>query len=331
MELFPAADEEQFEFIKSVIDQSDYYVLITAGRYGSLHPTTGLSYTEMEYDYALQSGKPIIRLLHKNPFNDLRGEFIEQCDEQREKLERFRQKLTASRLVRYWESPSELMAETVFALQDIQSRKPAVGWARATEVSTTEAKLEISQLREENRLLRETIAGHEGKDFKPVLEGLRGEIELQKYCFSRPSHQQDDPFGLGRQEDEIELRGSFQKFLFKKNGEATKKPINWVIERLSYGFLFGEGFETAVMHGLSSAHSFEDPESFLYRFVNENSIQPYFMTCEGAGLFRPGERYSGLSAAMKRYSNQYLRGTPWSLGDEYRNWLVKQKLSALEA
>ncbi|MEM9043886.1 MAG: DUF4062 domain-containing protein, partial [Pseudomonadota bacterium] len=41
MELFPAADEEQFEFIKQVIQQSDYYIIISAGRYGSIHPETG--------------------------------------------------------------------------------------------------------------------------------------------------------------------------------------------------------------------------------------------------------------------------------------------------
>src|SRR6478736_6465367 len=31
MELFPAADEEQFEFIKRVIDDCDYYLLIIGG------------------------------------------------------------------------------------------------------------------------------------------------------------------------------------------------------------------------------------------------------------------------------------------------------------
>ena len=35
MELFPAADEEQFQFIKRVIDDCDYYILIIGGRYGS--------------------------------------------------------------------------------------------------------------------------------------------------------------------------------------------------------------------------------------------------------------------------------------------------------
>ena len=52
MELFPAADEEQFEYIKKLIDESDYYVVIIAGRYGSL-ADDGFSYTEKEYDYAV--------------------------------------------------------------------------------------------------------------------------------------------------------------------------------------------------------------------------------------------------------------------------------------
>lgn len=53
MELFPAADEEQWEFIKRVIDDCDYYLLIIGGRYGSISPE-GISYTEMEYDYAVE-------------------------------------------------------------------------------------------------------------------------------------------------------------------------------------------------------------------------------------------------------------------------------------
>ena len=44
MELFPAADEEQWHFIRKVIDDCDYYLLIIGGRYG-LTPE-GLSYTE---------------------------------------------------------------------------------------------------------------------------------------------------------------------------------------------------------------------------------------------------------------------------------------------
>ena len=35
MELFPASNKPQWEFIKSVIDESDFYLVIVAGRYGS--------------------------------------------------------------------------------------------------------------------------------------------------------------------------------------------------------------------------------------------------------------------------------------------------------
>ena len=47
MEMFPAADIEQFDYIKTIIDESDYYVLVLAGRYGSL-AADGKSYTDID-------------------------------------------------------------------------------------------------------------------------------------------------------------------------------------------------------------------------------------------------------------------------------------------
>ena len=130
MELFPAADEEQFEFIKTVIYQSDYYILISAGRYGSIHPETGLSYTEMEYDYAVETGKPVIRLLHKDPFNELKGEFIEQTDGGREKLKAFRTKMSLTHLVKFWLNEKELGSAVDHSLRHLIKTKPALGWVR---------------------------------------------------------------------------------------------------------------------------------------------------------------------------------------------------------
>src|SRR5580698_11146537 len=62
MEIFPAADEEQFAFIKRVIDDCDYYLLIIGGRYGSVD-TAGVSYTEKEFEYAVQKGLYVIALI----------------------------------------------------------------------------------------------------------------------------------------------------------------------------------------------------------------------------------------------------------------------------
>ena len=51
MEMFSAADEEQWKIIQRQIDEIDYYVILIAHRYGST-TDEGLSYTEKEYDYA---------------------------------------------------------------------------------------------------------------------------------------------------------------------------------------------------------------------------------------------------------------------------------------
>ena len=52
MELFPATDQQQLEFIKRIIDRCDYYVVIVGGPYGSL-ADDNVSFTEKEYEYAL--------------------------------------------------------------------------------------------------------------------------------------------------------------------------------------------------------------------------------------------------------------------------------------
>src|ERR1035441_6796733 len=66
MELFPAADYDSWTHIKRFIAGCDYYVVIVGGRYGSRGPT-GKSYTEMEYDYAVEAGLPALAFLHKDP------------------------------------------------------------------------------------------------------------------------------------------------------------------------------------------------------------------------------------------------------------------------
>jgi Domain of unknown function (DUF4062) len=58
MEMFNAADEEQWQVITRTIDQCDYYVVIIAHRYGST--VEGISFTEKEYDYAVAQGVPIL-------------------------------------------------------------------------------------------------------------------------------------------------------------------------------------------------------------------------------------------------------------------------------
>lgn len=63
MELFNAGDKSQLDTIKSWIDESDVYMLILGGRYGSVEPVSGKSYTELEFDYAISKGKPVFAVV----------------------------------------------------------------------------------------------------------------------------------------------------------------------------------------------------------------------------------------------------------------------------
>ncbi|MBP3783815.1 MAG: DUF4062 domain-containing protein [Butyrivibrio sp.] len=61
MEEFPATDQKQFDYIKRVIDTADYYILILGGHSGSFYDKEkGISYTRMEYNYAIKKNIPVI-------------------------------------------------------------------------------------------------------------------------------------------------------------------------------------------------------------------------------------------------------------------------------
>jgi len=132
MEMFPAADEDQWSLIRSVIDDCDYYILVIAGRYGSIGPG-GISYTEMEYDYAVSTNKPVIAFLHADP-RQIKVEFSETDTESLKKLDRFRAKAKL-RSYRPWTNAEELGGVASRSLiQQIKAR-PADGWVRAKEAS----------------------------------------------------------------------------------------------------------------------------------------------------------------------------------------------------
>jgi hypothetical protein len=145
MELFPAADEEQWEFIKKIIDECDYYLLILAGRYGSM-TSDGISYTEKEFDYAVQKGLKTICLIHKNP-TDIPLKNSEDDPELRKKLNAFCEKAKQGRMVSFWEKPEELKSSAILGLVNAIKKYPAIGFVRADLVPEESSVAEILKLR----------------------------------------------------------------------------------------------------------------------------------------------------------------------------------------
>ena len=165
MELFPAADEEQWRFIERVISDCDYYVLIIAGRYGSL-TAEGISFTEKEFDYALEKAIPILAFIHADA-GTLMASKRELDKDAVEKLEAFKQRVRTGRLVKTWTTPSELAERVVISLTRAKTSHPTRGWIRGGGPDSVTLLQEVNELRKRNQGLDPIVA----KDRLPASAG----------------------------------------------------------------------------------------------------------------------------------------------------------------
>jgi hypothetical protein len=170
MELFPAADDDSWTHIKRFIAGCDYYVVIVGGRYGSRGPT-GKSYTEMEYDYAVEAGLPALAFLHKDP-GTIPANKTEPTDAGKVALCAFRKKVENSRHAKYWNSSGELAGTVTLSMASLMKIKPRVGWVRADLVPDEGAVQELLRLRREIDSLNGDLAIARGRSAPEGLEDL---------------------------------------------------------------------------------------------------------------------------------------------------------------
>ena len=156
MELFPAADDDSWSLIQRFIEGCDYYIVIVGGRYGSKGPG-GKSYTEMEYDYAVEARLPVLAFLHGDP-GSIQVNKAEGTDDGRAALKAFREKIEAARHAKYWTSAKELAGTVGLSLGALMRTKPRIGWVRANLVPDEGTSQEILRLRREIEALQAKIA-----------------------------------------------------------------------------------------------------------------------------------------------------------------------------
>lgn len=125
MEMFPATNMEQFEYIKKIIDMSDYYVLVIAGRYGTI-AKDGISYTEKEYNYAKRKNIPILAFIYE----DVKRLPVSKVDNNIEKLEKFKNKVKKNRIVKFWSNVLELKYMIHDSLLSEFDLNPREGWIK---------------------------------------------------------------------------------------------------------------------------------------------------------------------------------------------------------
>lgn len=195
MELFPAADEQQLEYIKRVIDRSDYYVVIVGGRYGSLADDK-LSYTEKEYEYALERKIPVLALLHRNP-NKIETGKTDRNRSKEKRLEAFRKRLSTGRMVDYWTEPQELCTKAAIAVGNAINLSPGVGWVRGDQAIEPKMLQDMERLRTENEDLKTRLVQFDGPfiyggfgrrnmiskngDFRPAVATIQAQVTMANY------------------------------------------------------------------------------------------------------------------------------------------------------
>ena len=166
MEMFNAADEEQWEIIKETIDSSDYYILIIGKRYGTViqdGPDAGISYTEKEFKYAKSVGVPVLAFIKND--KAVTSDKMDLEPEKIEKLNKFLEIVKDKREVDWFGTVDELGTKVTLALYKQFGRKNRPGWIRSDKLDMEQT---LNEILEQNQKIR--TLEHENKELRDKIE-----------------------------------------------------------------------------------------------------------------------------------------------------------------
>lgn len=139
MELFTGNNIEKFEVIKNDIAESDFFILILGGRYGTICKETNKSFIHMEYDFAKSLGIPIAVFVIADGF--LRKKKSEafangNCyyDEGTEKYNWFL-KIVSEKMVSYYDDINDLSVKCLTTINNMKQQYAYDGWIKCSKDS----------------------------------------------------------------------------------------------------------------------------------------------------------------------------------------------------
>jgi Domain of unknown function (DUF4062) len=201
MELFTAGDESQWTIIKRWIEESDVYMLLLGGRYGSIEPNSGKSYTHLEYDYAVELKKPLFAIVINDKALDEKvskeGRKVLELDNP-QGLKEF--KIVAqSNQCSFWDDLKDIKLNINDSIRDIEYRyaDSLKGWVKADDTDYSSISEELARLSKENSELKSQLALIDG-EYK--INGIEAEkiinmlkMEATKYFEYQASDNKDFP------------------------------------------------------------------------------------------------------------------------------------------
>lgn len=162
MELFTAGDKSQLEIIKRWIDESDVYMLILGGRYGSVEAESGVSYTELEYNYAKEAEKPLFAVVITDSALEkkvkISGTSVIERDRPTQ-LKLFRE-MVLTNMSSFFEDLKDIRLAVMESLPEIAATRNLSDWVSGDDIPDTKGLVdEISKLNAEiTALVKENAA-----------------------------------------------------------------------------------------------------------------------------------------------------------------------------
>ncbi len=161
MELFKAGNESQLTTVEKWIDQSDVYMLILGGRYGSIEPSSGKSYSHVEYEYALDKKIPVFAVilsdsyLHSKAAKEGMGIIFEM--DNIDKYKSFKE-FVLSKMIRKADDEKDIKLTIHTTLSEFIEDENLSGWIKGDSLANYEKLLlQNAKLLEENSKLSKEI------------------------------------------------------------------------------------------------------------------------------------------------------------------------------
>ena len=253
MELFTAGDQAQMEIIKKWIDESDVYMLILGGRYGSLIPDSELSYTEWEYDYAVENGKPLFAVVIESEALEakvrLKGTANTEGDNLKE-WKKFKEKVL-SKQSNFFSDNKDIRLCVSESLKEFSDRADLKGWISGSEVEdTTKLRDELYRLRDENFAMKNALLKAESA-VKPALVETNTESIFKELSEILSAIKIDSPmFGTGTSKQSKILATNLLEFFHLHRDVLINGVTNYYNVTHENRFLYDTICPKLEVHGL---------------------------------------------------------------------------------
>ena len=308
MELFPASNESQWEFIKQVIDESDIYLVIIAGRYGSIDEDKHISYTEMEFDYAMSTNKPIIVLIHNN-ISDLPAKNVETTVGGQKLLKAFTAKAKKGRLVKFWSNKDNIKSAVLSSLNRIKGGLTNCGWVKANDEKTTVVDYSSSkELQDKAKEFNILLNKHQKLKDK-LSETLKAKSEIEKKLISKEE-------ALEKAQQEINTLNKTTKVdsynLTKELSEAKARIKYLEKEVLSYKRSYSNQLQNLVFDNSMAKTSIYNNNSYFWAFFTTNFLQNKYAQKDGMWHFE-------MQKDLSEYMNCDLESF-FAIFNDYKKW-----------